>query len=248
MLSVALIMSGGTDALSCAIAESRGIMDVNSFIIYLHELRNQCLYTHAALNVFNQSLQQNSPVAVLFAGQAALTSASHVGSILWPSRARARRRGEVLREKLQLPESHALGDRRFVELWEHADEKLDEWVKTTKGERVLFDFVGAPQSLQIPDLKESGIYRMYDTTNRVFVFRGVGYDFNNLAKAIEEIGRRAELLHRQIMERAQAASKGAQQASGAAQSTDSAAAVETADVKAGDIPSPVAADEAAGKA
>lgn len=213
-------------------------MDVNSFVIYLHELRNQCLYTHAALNVFNQSLKQNSPSAVLFAGQAALVSASHVASILWPSRARAKRRGEVLREKLQLPDTHALGDRRFVELWEHADEKLDDWVKATKGERVLFDYVGAAQSLNLPGLKESGIYRMYDTTNRVFLFRGVGYDLNNLAKAIEEIGRRAELLHRQIMERVQQRPAAANAEASSGDVADIAPAADSG----GDIPSPVASD------
>ncbi|WP_281300796.1 MULTISPECIES: hypothetical protein [unclassified Iodidimonas] len=180
-------------------------MDVNSFIIYLHELRNQCLYTHSALNIFNQCLEQKNQTGVLFAGQSALSAAAQVGAILWPSRARARRRGEVLREKLQLPESHALGDRRFVELWEHADEKLDDWVKTTKGERVLFDFVGDPKTINLPGLKESSVYRLYDTTSQILVFRGVGYNLGNLAKAIEEIGRRAEVLMKQIMEQSQAA-------------------------------------------
>lgn len=185
-------------------------MDVNSFIIYLHELRNQCLYTHSALTIFNQSLQQNSQTGALFAGQAALSSASQVGAILWPTRARARRRGEVLREKLSLPESHALGDRRFVELWERSDEKLDDWIRATKGERVLFDFVGDPKTIDLSGLKEEGIYRLYDTTNRIFVLRGIGYNMENLAKATEEIRRRTELLQDQIMDRAQITREGGQ--------------------------------------
>ncbi|GEQ97076.1 hypothetical protein JCM17844_07130 [Iodidimonas gelatinilytica] len=180
-------------------------MDANSFIIYLHELRNQCLYTHSALSIFNQSLEKKSQTGVLFSGQAALNAASQVGAILWPSRARARRRGEVLREKLQLPDSHALGDRRFVELWEHADEKLDEWIKSTKGQRVLFDFVGDPKTIDLPGLKEDCIYRLYDTTSHVFVFRGLGYNMVNLSKAIEEIGRRTEILMKQIMDQVQGA-------------------------------------------
>lgn len=174
-------------------------MDVNTFTIYLHELRNQCLYTQAALTVFNQSLEQKSANGALFAAQAALTSASQAASILWPPRARAKRRGETLREKLKLPDNHAMADRRFVELWERADEKLDDFVKATKGEQVLFDFVGSAKSLQIPNLKEDGVYRLYDTDTKVFVFRGVGYNLENLAKAITEIGRRAELLIQQLM-------------------------------------------------
>jgi hypothetical protein len=131
-----------------------------------------------------------------------------VGAILWPTRARARRRGEALREKLSLPDSHALGDRRFVELWERSDEKLDEWIKNTKGDRVLFDFVGDPKTINLEGLKEDGIYRMYDTSNRVFVLRGIGYNMENLAKAIEEIGRRTEMLQTQIMDKAKAAQEG----------------------------------------
>ncbi len=174
-------------------------MDINKFVIYMHEIRSQCLFTRAAFQIFNQALQEKQWNGALFAAQAALTSAAQVASLLWPPRARARRRGEILREKLGLPAQHALGDRRFVELWDHADEKFDDWMKRTHGEQVLFDFVGPIRALNIPDLKDDGIYRLYDTETKIFVFRGVGYNMQNLAKAIEEIGRRAEYLLRQIL-------------------------------------------------
>ena len=174
-------------------------MDINRFVIYMHEIRSQCLFTRAAFQIFNQALQEKQWNGALFAAQAALTSAAQVAALLWPPRARARRRGEILREKLGLPESHALGDRRFVELWDHADEKFDDWLKRTQGEQVLFDFVGPARALNIPGLKDEGIYRLYDTETKIFVFRGVGYNMQNLAKAIEEIGRRAEYLLNQII-------------------------------------------------
>ncbi len=221
-------------------------MDLNSFIIYLHELRNQCLYTQAAFSVFNQSLEQKTTNGVLFAGQAVLTSASQVAAILWPSRARARRRGEVLREKLGLPAEHGMADRRFVELWERADEKLDEFIKETKGDRVLFDFVGSAKTLNLPGLKEDGVYRMYDTDSRVFIFRGVGYDLNNLAKAIAEIGRRADLLHRQIMEQIQAQQQ-AVDAGGDSrpQDAEAVAPADTGPANEDNLPPPVAEEAAA---
>ncbi len=223
-------------------------MDLNSFIIYLHELRNQCLYTQAAFSVFNQSLEQKTTNGVLFAGQAVLTSASQVAAILWPSRARARRRGEVLREKLGLPAEHGMADRRFVELWERADEKLDDFIKETKGERVLFDFVGSARTLNLPGLKEDGVFRMYDTDNRIFIFRGIGYDLNNLAKAIAEIGRRADLLHRQIMEQVQAQQQTDTPAPQAGmQNAADAPATDAAPATPDDLPSPVA-EGAAGEA
>jgi len=243
--------AAGADRRLDGVRTSEDRMDLNSFIIYLHELRNQCLFTQASLHVFNQSLEQNVGTSTLAAGQAALTSASQAASILWPPRARARRRGEVLREKLQLPDSHAMADRRFVELWERADEKLDDWVKTTKNQRVLIDFVGSPSQVRIPDLKEEGVYRMYDTDNKIFVFRGIGYNLANLAKAIGEIGRRADALHTQIMQAVQQ-QQGAQpgqapqpvqgapaQAEGSAEDIAPAEAGEAGEAE---IPSPVAGD------
>lgn len=233
-------------------------MDVNTFVIYLHELRNQCIYTQGAFQVFNQSLEQKANNGVLFAAQAALTSASQVAAILWPPRARARRRGEVIREKLKLPDNHALGDRRFVELWDHADEKLDDWVKRTKGQQVLFDFVGTPDQLQqLQGLKEDGVYRMYDTSSKVFVFRGIGYNMENLAKAITEIGRRADMLQNQIMQSMQAQAQQAQSGAAAGQpanegaatvedapSADSIEAADTGPAEENDIPSPIGEDVA----
>ncbi len=190
-------------------------MDINKFVIYMHEIRSQCLFTRAAFQIFNQALQEKQWNGALFAAQAALTSAAQVASLLWPPRARARRRGEILREKLGLPDQHALGDRRFVELWDHADEKFDDWLKRTHGEQVLFDFVGPIRALNVPDLKDDGIYRLYDTETKIFVFRGVGYNMQNLAKAIEEIGRRAEYLLKQILppqQQPQAAATGGDEA------------------------------------
>lgn len=174
-------------------------MDRASLAIYIHELRNQCMYTEAAFRVFNQSMQQNLTAGVFFAAQAMLLSASQIAALLWPTRARVSKRGQDLREILQLPEKHPLNDRRLSALWEHADEKLEDWVGKTKGEKVVFDHLGSLADLkkQVP-VADGHIFRLYDPQTLTFYFRGEGFKLQGMADAISNIYSKISIVHRQI--------------------------------------------------
>ncbi|MGF1607508.1 MAG: hypothetical protein ACFB22_14345 [Rhodothalassiaceae bacterium] len=166
-------------------------MDQSAVALYLHEVIAQSQFTNAALTVFNQSAEQQAGVGILFAAQAALTSASHIGNILWPTRARHRRRGEVLRNLLDLPEKHAFADRRFAELWDNADQKLEDWIDANKSGRAVVDVIAPLDQLGVDGLEESHLLRAYDPQSRIFYYRGIGYNLQTLAKNIGDIGARA---------------------------------------------------------
>lgn len=171
-------------------------MDNTTVALFIHELRNQCIYTEAAFRVFNQSLEQRIPAGVFFGAQGVLLSASQISALLWPIRARSRKRGEDLRAALRLPEKHALNDKRLAAIWEHGDEKFEEWVGNTKGQRVIFDHLGQlPADVQIPD---ENVYRLYDPAEMVFYYRGDGYKLQPIADAISDIYSRVGALHRQM--------------------------------------------------
>ena len=174
-------------------------MDRASLAIFIHELHNQCVYTEAAFRVFNQSVQQNIPAGIFFAAQSTLLCASQVSSLLWPSRTRVQKRGEELRDVLQLSEKHPLNDPRLSALWEHGDEKLEDWIGASKGEKVVFDHVGSLEELskQIP-IVEGNIFRLYDPTTMTFYYRGDGYKMQAIADAISEIYSRVLTVHRQM--------------------------------------------------
>lgn len=174
-------------------------MDRSSLAIFIHELHNQCVYTEAAFRVFNQSQKQNIPAGVFFSAQSTLLCASQIAGLLWPSRSRVQDRGKELRELLDLPEKHALNDKRLSGLWEHADEKLEDWIGTSKGEKVVFDHVGSLEELskQVPIL-EGNIFRLYDPTTMTFYFRGDGYKMQPIADAISDIYTRVITVHRQM--------------------------------------------------
>lgn len=174
-------------------------MDRAALAIFIHELRNQCVYTEASFRVFNQSIQQNNPSGAFFAAQSTLLCATQIASLLWPARPRAQKRGEALREVLELPEKHPLNDKRLTALWEHGDERLEDWIGATKGEKVIFDHIGSLEELnkQVP-VAEGNIFRLYDPMTVTFYYRGDGFKMQAIADAISAIYTRVIALHRQM--------------------------------------------------
>ncbi len=171
-------------------------MEQTTLALFIHELRNQCVYTEAAFRVFNQSIEQQISAGVFFAAQATLLSASQISGLLWPLRARARKRGEDLRKALQLPEKHALNDKRLSSIWEHGDEKLEDWIGMTKGQKVVFDHVGTLASVSEIEVPDSNVYRLYDPSTTVFLYRGDGYKMQAIADAITDVYARVTTLHK----------------------------------------------------
>jgi len=174
-------------------------MDRSSLAIFIHELHNQCVYTEAAFRVFNQSVQQNLQPGVFFAAQSTLLCASQISSLLWPTQPRAKKRGEELRELLQIPEQHPLNDKRLVALWENNDERLEDWIGTAKGEKVVFDHVGSLEELnqQVP-VTEGNIFRLYDPNTMTFYYRGDGFKMQGIADSVSEIYSLVLNVHRQM--------------------------------------------------
>ena len=174
-------------------------MDRASLAILIHELHNQCIYTEAAFRVFNQSVQQNLQAGVFFSAQSTLLCASQISNLLWPTQPRNKKRGEELREILNLSDNHPLNDPRLANLWEHSDEKLEDWVGITKGERVVFDHVGsfAELSGQVP-ITEGSIFRLYDPNTMTFYFRGEGFKMQGIADSVSNIYSTVITVHRQM--------------------------------------------------
>lgn len=173
-------------------------MDNNTLAIYMNELSNQAIQTKGAFDLFNQALEAKAPIGVLFALNSVMLNASQLSAILWPPRARARTRAEKLREILQLQEKHALNDRRLTEYWDRSDEKMDEWIASTKGEKVVFDYVGPFSELDKAGIKDAGLYRAYDPERKIYFFRGVGYNIETIAKSMMEVGSRIMQVHQQM--------------------------------------------------
>ena len=170
-------------------------MDQNTLAIHLNELRNLANNAKASFDIFNQSLEQKAESGILYALHSILWNASQISSVIWPSRARARKRGEDLRSALQIPEKYALNDRRLIEMFEREDEKLDEFITNTKGKKVVFDYIGDLEVLVNEGVEEAGIYRAYDPLKKIVVVRGTSFSLDAIAKALMEVGSRIMEAH-----------------------------------------------------
>lgn len=212
-------------------------MDNNTLAIYIHELRNQCLHVQASFNLFNQAVMNKAATGVLYGGQLILMPGSQIASLLWPTRARARTRGDALRKVLQLPEKHPLNDRRLCELWERSDEKMEEWIANTKGKQVIFDLVGDPAEVGQGETPDECIYRAYNPNTHVFYYRGVGYNLDAVAKALADVANRVNAVYRQMFPEQAKAEDEARRKAMEAQAEAQAAAPEAAPA-----PAPVATE------
>lgn len=236
-------------------------MDNNTLAIYIHELRNQCLHAEASFNIFNQAMTNRMGSGILYGGQMILIPGSQIASVLWPTRARARARGEALRKVLQLPEKHPLNDRRLCELWERSDEKLEEWISDTRGQQVIFDFVGDPATVGDGKTPDACIYRAYNPAARIYWYRGIAYNLQAVANALTDVATRVNAVYRQMfpeqakaedearrqaMEAQKAAQEAAQQAAPAQVASEAEAAPAAANDTA-DTPKPKPAKKAAAK-
>lgn len=180
-------------------------MDNNTLAIYIHELRNQCSHLQASIDIFNQSMEIKNSMGVLYSGQLILSPASQIAALLWPSRARSRTRGAALRKVLQLDEKHVLNDRRLTEIMEHSDGKIEEWIASTKGKQIVFDFVGPRTELDKlrsedgeEGVDDACIYRAHDPQTNIYYYRGVGYNLVAVSKALSDVAMRVDNVYAQM--------------------------------------------------
>jgi len=178
-------------------------MDANTFALYIHELRNQCMYTEAALGLFNQAMEKQSKTGAFFAAQSFLTSASQVARLLWPGRAKAKRRGETLRAALGLPEKFPLNDDRLRSLWDYSDEKTDDWIQGSKEQVIAFDFLGPKSALGEKQPEDRHIYRLFDPETSRFYFRGEVFNLQEIASQVAAVAAQINKAHDQLFPKQQ---------------------------------------------
>lgn len=179
-------------------------MDNNTLSIYVHELRNQVSHLQASFDLFNQSLEAQNVAGILYAGQMILMPASQITALLWPSRARSRGRGESLRKVFQLDEKHVLNDRRLSEIMEHNDTKTEEWIAKTKGQQIIFDYVGPRSEMdkmggeEVGPLNDESIYRAFDPQSNIYYYRGIGYNLKAIATSLSDVAARINNVYAQM--------------------------------------------------
>lgn len=170
-------------------------MDMNIIGLHIHELRNQCRFIEASVDILNQSMEKEAAVGVFFALQNIMLGTNQIARSLWTPRKKGRDRAAALREILDLPEQYPLNNDSILSLVDHADEAYDQWIGQSKDQYILYDFIGDIASSPHKDVEIRNIYRAFDTISKIYTFRGTGFNLEALLKAIADVSSRVNQVH-----------------------------------------------------
>lgn len=170
-------------------------MDMNFISLHIHELRSQCRFIEASVEILNQSLENEGASGVFYALQNILSGTNHISRLIWTPRKKGKERAASLREMLNLPEKHPLNNDNLLMMSENFDEANDVWITQSKGEYILYDFIGDIANSTHKDVEAKNIFRAFDTPTKTYSFRGVGYNMEATLKALGDVSTRVNQVH-----------------------------------------------------
>jgi len=176
-------------------------MDSTVAGIYIHEVRNQCTYVQASLEMFNQAMEKGQPIAILYSAQNMVQHAATLARTLFPLRNKAARNAEAMRELLAIDDSHALNNKQLIHMWDHPEDRMEDWIEKSRDRFVVMDYVGPFGMVgeqEVQGLQQSDVFRQVDPDNLNFIFRGEAFALQGIAHAVADIDARIKQLHEQM--------------------------------------------------
>lgn len=170
-------------------------MDMNVIGLHIHELRNQCRFIEASVDILNQSMEKQASVGVFFALQNIMLGTNQISRTLWTPRKKGRDRAASLRQVLELPEKYPLNNESILSLVDHADETSDQWISQSKDQYILYDFIGDIATSSHKDVETRNIFRAFDTNTKIYTFLGTSFNLQALLKALADVSNRVNQIH-----------------------------------------------------
>lgn len=136
--------------------------------------------------------QLNSPVLqqTFSDFQSAFVFAANVSKMLWPSATgrdprQAKRRANHLRTSMRITNEPILRDKLIRNYFEHLDERLDHWQKTTMRRNILFHRIA-------PEIYDQGVdpvdrFDRYDPSTKRFSMLDHSIDIEALSAAVQRV-------------------------------------------------------------
>ncbi|PCJ34728.1 MAG: hypothetical protein COA93_04415 [Alphaproteobacteria bacterium] len=173
-------------------------MDMNVIGLHIHELRNQCRFIEASVDILNQSMEKQASVGVFFGLQNIMLGTNNISRTLWTPRKKGKVRAASLRKTLDLPEKYPLNNENILSLVDHADEANDQWINQSKDQYILYDFIGDISKSQHKDVETKNIFRAFDTTTKIYTYLGTSFNLEALLKALADVNNRVNQVHMRL--------------------------------------------------
>ncbi len=122
---------------------------------------------------------------IWYSVQALLVAAGNVSKLLWPVRKQSAGRGKDLRRAIGVSETSPLKSRDFRNLFEHYDERLEDWMMSSKRHNIVDSSVFPPGAIQ--GIDPGDFLRNIDSSDWSLTFRGKRLELRPLLNALREV-------------------------------------------------------------
>lgn len=153
--------------------------------LFQREVERQCRFALLATEDLHHALGILDRDRVWFSTQVLLVAAGNVSKLLWPSDSRYSNRGTDLRASLGVRNDSVLAPRRFRNHFEHFDERLEEWARSSNTHTFVDSNIMSPGAIVGPPQRD--FLRNFDPTTWTLTFRGDTYELMPVIRAMQEL-------------------------------------------------------------
>jgi hypothetical protein len=163
-------------------------MDEMMRVLLLWQVRLQCRAALAAHAEMKRALRAHRRYPFWFAAQSFLVAAGNVSKALWGDGGKRAAARLSLRQDLQIDDTSCLRPRKMRNHWEHFDERLEEWFRSSP-----YPPTGCWVGFSRGDASPAAdSFRSYDAATGELVFWGDRYSVKEIVHELEALNLNAK--------------------------------------------------------
>ena len=161
-------------------------MDKQLLQIYYFEIVRQCDFALLAVQHLKMALTSNDTGSLTwYSLQNFLVAVGNLSKICWPVKKLSEKRGQELRKKLGVLDNVSIAPRIFRNHFEHFDERLENWAKSSKRRNFIDSNIG-PQNM-IVGIDTSDFLRNFDQNTWILTYRGDSYELKPIIEYLNTL-------------------------------------------------------------
>jgi hypothetical protein len=175
-------------------------MDARLINLFQMEIKNQCEFALHSIESINKLIRP--PIAsfnsneIWFFIQSFLTSTANISKLLFGTKEKVSAARKPLRESLNVPDCSALKIRDMRNHFEHFDERIEKWNRTSIRHNFADKLIG-PTNM-IPGFEQGDYFRHFDTSIGAIRFNGEEYLIQPIVDEIVKIHAAASIEYQKM--------------------------------------------------
>lgn len=163
------------------------ILEERILSVFQGEVGRQCKFVLIALDEMRIAYESRSIDRFWYSVQSFLDASGNISKLLWPPNKKYDGRGLELRKSLDVREASPLRPRDFRNHFEHFDERLEDWVTSSKRHNIVDSSIFPAGKPFIVGIDERDFLRNYHQDTMTVSFRGDEYRLIPLVEEIQKL-------------------------------------------------------------